>query len=237
MRNQKQQVRRTFVIGDIHGCWTELCQLMARFKEQFDLDLNEDRLILLGDYIDRGSQSAKVILWLIELLEQYGSEHVIPLMGNHEHMALDYFNEQNKERWMRNGAKETLESFELAQGTLEKFLSFSKELKLYFEDDNYLYVHAGIRPSMPLTEQTTRDLVWIREEFYKVTQAYHKPVIFGHTPVMSISGGYQPVEINGNIALDTSCVYGGYLSGLMIEPSGKRHVVQSDQNPDAFLET
>lgn len=228
--------KRTFVIGDIHGCLKELLELVSKFKNEHNMNLEQDQLVLLGDYIDRGPNSAEVIFWVEALLNQYGENQITALMGNHEHMAIDYFQGQNIERWMRNGAKETLESFEANEGAKERFLALTQKLKLYHEDENYLYVHGGIRPGVDLEEQTTRDFVWIREEFYGHENAYHKPVIFGHTPVSSISGGFIPMVINKNIAVDTSCVYGGYLSGLVIEADGSWQIVQSSKSTMAFIE-
>lgn len=220
---------RTFVIGDIHGCLTALNQLLERFKTDYDMVLSRDRLILLGDYIDRGPDSAGVIARVGELIARYGPNHVVALLGNHEHMAMDYFAGENQERWMRNGAEQTLSSFAENEGAKELFLKLATGFRTHFEDENFLYVHGGIRPEVSLENQSLRDFIWIREEFYGAKEAYHKPVVFGHTPVSSLNGGTIPFLINGNLALDTGCVYGGKLSGLIIEADGSWQFTQSSQ--------
>lgn len=221
--------KRTFVIGDVHGCLKAFNELLERFEREYDMALSRDRLILLGDYIDRGPDSAGVIARLVQLIADFGETQVVALLGNHEHMALEYFAGENQERWMRNGAAQTLESFSQNTGSQAQFLSLAKTLRPYFEDEHYLYVHGGIQPGIPLEAQSLRDLIWIREAFYQSPSAYHKPVIFGHTPVSSLNGGSVPSLIHGNIALDTGCVYKGYLSGLIIEADGSWQFIQTTQ--------
>jgi serine/threonine protein phosphatase 1 len=200
---------KTFVIGDIHGCCDELLELL----KAIDINLEEDKLILLGDYIDRGDKSLETVQLLQELRRKCNKDKLILLKGNHEQMAIDYY-EQGNERWFRNGAEATQKSFEMYGETVEDYLEFFKELSSYHEDEHFIYVHAGIKPRVSLAEQSARDLEWIREEFYLDAHASDKTVVFGHTPTRGIDGGDYPVKLNGNIALDTACVYGGSLSAI-----------------------
>ncbi len=144
-------------------------------------------------------------------------------------MALDYFDGMNQERWMRNGAAETLESLDRHEGFREVFINFMKNLPYTFEDEHYLYVHAGLRPGTGLENQTPWDLVWIREDFFMSQERFPKPVIFGHTPVRTITGETKPIVLHGNIAIDTACVYGGFLTMLVIQQDGTWEYVQSDR--------
>jgi serine/threonine protein phosphatase 1 len=100
-------------------------------------------------------------------------------------------------------------------------LAFLDRLRLYHETDDYLFVHAGIRPGVPLQEQDESDLLWIREEFYAHPGRYPKTVVFGHTPMREV------LMEDDRIGIDTACVYGNKLTCLSL-PS--REVTQTS-NP------
>jgi len=179
-------------------------------------DLAHDRLIMLGDYIDRGYQSYEMIRDIRALQEQYGNHHVILLRGNHEQMAIDYckYGDWN---YLINGGNTTIKSLRLHHDCLENHIEFFQELPLYYEDDYFIYVHAGMKPGISLSRQSEFDLLWIREEFYDQQYTAEKNIIFGHTPTFYIADNrFHPLTIHNKIALDTGCVYGGYLSALEI---------------------
>ena len=208
---------RTIVIGDIHGCYTELKNLISELKEGGKYNEKTDRLIFLGDYIDRGEDSRSVIEFIRKLQKNNGN--VIALMGNHEDMLLDYLDSYNT-NWLFNGYNETINSYDGFEKQFREDIEWMKTLPLYYEDEHFIYVHAGVDVNKPIEEQDRNTLLWIREPFIYNYKEYHKKVIFGHTPTISLNDKYKPLyTFAGNVDIDTGCVYGGALSALIIEDS------------------
>lgn len=203
---------KTLVIGDTHGCLDELQILLDSAAP----NLTNDRLILLGDYIDRGPKSYELLEYLQVLQNTYGRNRVVMLRGNHEQMAIDYMNKYDS-NWFWNGGKGTVRSFSNKQSNINDVVKIFESLPLSFTDNHFIYVHAGLRPGINLKDQRASDMLWIREEFYQSSFDFGKTVIFGHTPTSYINGKYYPVVMRNKIALDTACVYGGFLSALEIE--------------------
>ena len=196
-----------YTIGDIHGCLDPLRRLMDQ------IHLSEtDEVVFMGDYVDRGPDSKGVIDYLLTLQGRYTF-----LMGNHERMFLDFL--QGKERFLflYNGGEATLESYGGVGNIPASHLAFLNRLVLYYETDDYLFVHGGIRPGIPIQDQKPNDLLWIREEFYAYPGRYAKTVVFGHTPLREV------LMEEDRIGIDTACVYGNKLTGLIL-PS--RQVIQ-----------
>jgi serine/threonine protein phosphatase 1 len=205
---------RTIVVGDIHGCYNELVELITDLEDNGKYNKNTDRLIFLGDYIDRGEDSRKVIRFIREL--QKDNDNVIALMGNHEKMCIDYFSNRDY-MWEINGYYATLESYK-GYGELADDVNWMEQLPLYYEDEYFVYAHAGVDVDKPLDKQTQYNLLWIRESFLFSTKPYNKRVVFGHTPSLSINDGDKPYyTYTNNIGIDTGCVFGGYLTALIIE--------------------
>lgn len=221
-------MERMLVISDIHG---EL-EKFERLLEMACYDATRDQLLLLGDYIDRGPHSREVLVKVREL-EQLGA---IVLMGNHEKMLLDAYRNEEKavEHWFRNGAKQTLLSYGYAEDEAEgqaaairwteellDVISFVDKLPYYYETDDYIFVHAGVEPGIPVANCDPHKLVWIRGEFH---QGYCGPktVIFGHSPVRLLHGSDEVYfGTNSIIGIDGGCAYGGRLNCLEL-PS--RHI-------------
>ena len=206
---------RTIAISDVHGCYNELKELIKTLEEEGKYNKNTDRLIFLGDYIDRGKDSRLVIKYIRELQEY--NDNVIALMGNHEDMLLDYLCDRS-ESWVYNGHMTTLNSYDGFDKQFGDDIVWMENLPLYFEDEHFIYVHAGIDPSKPMEMQKKNTLLWVREDFIYDETECDKRVIFGHTPTMNLNGGSKPVMTygNGNIDIDTGCVYGGALTALII---------------------
>jgi serine/threonine protein phosphatase 1 len=202
---------RTFVIGDVHGEVGLLRKLIARLEPQ-----PSDRLIFLGDYVDRGEDSRAVIDYVLELREIF---ECICLKGNHEDMLLDYLEEDCARYgplvFLFNGGVATLESYgatdaeDLRQKMPAEHLALLHALVERFEDEHYIYVHAGLAPEPALEEHFASHL-WIRDSFIWSRKSFGKKVIFGHTPQPA------PLVMANKIGLDTGAFYSGVLTALEI---------------------
>ncbi len=202
--------KRTFAVGDIHGCRDKLDDLLQKIAPT-----QEDTLIFLGDHIDRGDASKQVVDRLIELTSTC---RCIFLRGNHEDMFLQYLEwGTNREIYLLNGGQTTLRSYcgeeVLSHSLVARALpmshrGFFERLAWYHEDAHYIYVHAGLRPGVPLIKQRHADLIWIREEFIRKQTQLEKKVIFAHTPV------HEPLVKDDKIGIDTGAVYGGALTAI-----------------------
>ncbi|MDD5558708.1 metallophosphoesterase family protein [Candidatus Methylomirabilis sp.] len=207
-----------YVIGDIHGCLEPLRRLIAQLR------LSEaDELVFLGDYVDRGPDSKGVIDYLLTLRGRYTF-----LMGNHERMFLDFLQGKERALFLYNGGIATVESYGGLSRIPAAHLAFLERLRPYHETQDYLFVHAGIRPGIPVQEQDESDLLWIREEFYAYSGRYPKTVVFGHTPMREV------LMDDDRIGIDTACVYGNKLTCLIL-PS--REVIQVSNPLDMYSRT
>lgn len=198
---------RTFAIGDIHGCYDELYALITKLIKDHDLRPKTDILVFLGDYIDRGPDSNKVIEQLVGFKKKY--PHWVFLMGNHEHMFLEDWIKKSdtyvRDIWRYNGGYQTLDSYEDQIVPVEHY-DFIEELQKYYEDDKYFYCHAGLLPNMTIEEnkQTPlRTFLWTRGEFLDSDHDWGKKVITGHTPNQEQIGepiiGAHRITIDGAI--------------------------------------
>lgn len=221
---------KTFVIGDIHGCLEQLQELL----EVISPDLRKDRLIMLGDYIDRGPNSYLTLQKVIKLQEEFGAQHVVLLRGNHEQMALDYLhNPSYRLNWRYNGGDSTLADFQKHGDDLTNYEGFLQGLPCYFEDEHFVYVHGGIRQGISLSQQKASDLLWIRDEFFLNPASETKPVIFGHTPTRWINGTWKPFIQQNRIGIDTGCIFGGFLSAVVLEEGVIKEIRQVGNNNSA----
>lgn len=206
---------RTIVIGDIHGCYNELKELILTLETEGEYKKGIDKLVFLGDYIDRGSDSRLVIEFIRNLKKE--NDNVIALMGNHEDMLLDYL-DGNNDNWLWNGHAATMASYNGFDKQFKKDVQWIRSLPLYHEDKYFVYVHAGIDAYKPMKKQDRFTLLWVREPFIYGAKEYHKRVIFGHTPTMNLTEENKPIcTYTNNIGIDTGCVFGGALTALIIE--------------------
>jgi len=208
---------RCYVIGDIHGCLDELRYLV----EGLPLE-SGDRLVFLGDYVDRGPNSKGVLTYILQLQKRDDLE-LICLKGNHEDMFLAYLGLPGRhgDMFLYNGGYATLISYGVnsKQSSLDEITSqissdhidFLKNLRMYFVMGRFICVHAGINPSKPLVKQNDTDLLWIRDEFINNPHRLPYTVIFGHTPRNAVL-----FDLPYKIGLDTGLVYGNKLSCLEI---------------------
>ena len=203
--------KTTYAIGDIHGYLNKLVDLINRIKPS-----RYDTLVFLGDYIDRGPDSRKVVDYLIELSRK---ANCVFLRGNHEELLLDYLDSgRHEDLWLENGGQAMVDNYITGKLTPEKLrdampaehLEFFHSLKYYHEDDAYIYVHAGLLPELPLEEQKPEVLCWIRNDFFQHATKRAKKVVFGHTHFA------LPMLSQDKIGIDTGAAYGGPLTGVKL---------------------
>jgi len=188
-------------VGDIHGCLDLLRQLLVQVAPGA-----EDQVVFLGDYIDRGPDSRGVLEFLLEFRKRW--PQTVFLKGNHEAMLLDYLAGRKRLRYLLNGGENTLYNYR-EKGRLqipEEHLQFLHDLRLYFETERFIFVHAGLRPHVATQAQHEKDLLWIREDFLESDFSWGKTVVFGHTPL------HKPRLAGDRIGLDTGAVYGRTLT-------------------------
>jgi serine/threonine protein phosphatase 1 len=202
--------QKIFAVGDIHGCYEKLAAMMKILPWNRE---DGDILVFIGDYVDRGPQSREVVEYLVRLKRRGGN--LVFLKGNHEKMLLDYYIQQRDQMlYVANGGGETIASY--VEGGIgrkafvlpEDHLEFLLGLSLYYETDNYIFVHAGLRDGIPLEKQSEEDLLWIREEFIYSPYDWNRRVVFGHTALET------PFVTPGKIGIDTGAVYGNKLTAV-----------------------
>mgnify|MGYP003388969276 CR=1 FL=1 len=234
-----------YAIGDIHGCLNELNSLHKKIFSAEKFKVEEDLLIYLGDYIDRGPKSKQVIDTIVDLKKK--EIKTIFLMGNHEEFMFDFlFNKNNNiKKWIDFGADQTFKSYDievvefikdsfddhiidrLRKTLLEKMshehFDFFKNLELMFIVEQYLFVHAGIDPKKSLKEQNKHNFLWSRsEEFFNESFKFDKIIVHGHTPEKNCIN--LPYRIN----IDTGCYFSGKLSGAALNDfDNKREFIDS----------
>lgn len=200
--------RETFIVGDIHGC----LEMVKRLIDKIEWNPSSDRLIFIGDYIDRGEDARGVVDFILELKED--SPLVACLIGNHEQMFLDYLSGVNTHGFILNGGTSTLRSYEEVRRSKDdplipsSHLDFFSSLLPMIELEEYYIVHAGFRPNIRVEDQDLFDMIWIRDEFIYSDYDFGKVVIFGHTPLSN------PVIMKNKIGIDTGAVYGNCLTCL-----------------------
>jgi serine/threonine protein phosphatase 1 len=205
---------RLFTVGDIHACPEELEALLAALSLQ-----PEDRLVFLGDYIDRGPGAREVVDFLLGMRADAVCAMTF-LKGNHEDMFLDFMGYEGNygEAFLMNGGVQTLSSYgctpfmnpaAIFAHVPEAHRTFFRNLELMFPIDEVLCVHAGINALRPLEEQDPEDLLWIRQEFIDNPHPLPYTVVYGHTPQREVR-----FDLPYKVGIDTGLVYGGKLSCL-----------------------
>lgn len=207
---------RKIAISDIHGCKQSFLALL----DQLALTTS-DQLFLLGDYIDRGSDSKGVIDTILNM-QQNG--YVIKcLMGNHEQMMLDALtgiNEEDTEIWLVNGGIETLRSYKVHDKPEipQQHLHFMENLELYCEIDEYILVHAGLNFKMPLPLSDEISMLWIRDWYQNLNRSWldERIIVHGHTPMpkTEIERQFQELKKLPVLDIDGGCVHKGRRRGV-----------------------
>ena len=188
---------RIIAIGDIHGCLDNLQRLIEKVSPN-----KSDLFVFLGDYINRGPDSPNTVEYLLSFSENF---QTVFLLGNHEQMCIDYF-DRRELAFLLNRGDETLRQYDDSGISISKHLDFFRSLRQYYETKDYVFVHAGLRPEIPLHYQEKKDLIWIRDEYQDSNYDWGKTIVSGHT------WWHSPVFHNNRILLDTGACYGNYLT-------------------------
>jgi serine/threonine protein phosphatase 1 len=202
-------MNRRFVIGDIHGCAKTFKKLLFNTLEVG----KDDDIYILGDMVDRGPNSKKVIDRVIKMQES--GYRIYPILGNHELLLLDSANfVQNHIAWFQNGAKATLKSFGInyAYEFKPKYLNFFQTLPYFYMLDDFIIVHGGLNFNIEDPFKDKESMVWIRDNLVNLEKTGGRRLVCGHTPT--------PLDLiqkslkKGKIQLDGGCVYYGRHPGL-----------------------
>jgi serine/threonine protein phosphatase 1 len=213
----------TYAIGDIHGSFALLRRLIARCRD--DAGGRPMTFVLLGDYIDRGPDSAGVVRAVMDLQAELG-ERAVALKGNHEKVALEVFDGTTEaDLWLEQGGEETLQSYGITdvRDLPADHVQWLRALPPRHDDGRRFFVHAGIDPEKPLDAQREHDLIWIREPFLSDRRDHRRLIVHGHTPT---ENGLP--DLRGNrLNIDTGAVYGGPLTAAVFD--------DTQTGPIAFL--
>lgn len=226
-----------FVFSDVHGCYNEMKEMLKLWDRQ------NEKLIYLGDMVDRGYNSLGVIKTMMELKKQYGNQVVI-LMGNHDEMFTDWLFLDPFSRSMNyyNGLHETIKSFyqndkmkfqkdtrkqraDYIKRNFPDVVQFIRDLPLYYEIETSIFVHAGINLKNTQWKEEKQSLLWIRDEFFYSPIKSKKRIFFGHTPTQFLnkdkSNDIWVSKYGDKIGIDGGCVFGGQLNGVKINRDGE----------------
>jgi serine/threonine protein phosphatase 1 len=214
--------RRVYAIGDIHGCDAQLANLHAIIAEDLaQRPVTSAVLVHIGDYVDRGADTAGVLNRLVGG-PPVDSLLVVNLLGNHDETMLHALSGDRAAAtdWLFAGGKPALQSYGIDPDSPRdswpgqippSHLAFLRDLTLRHREGGYLFVHAGVRPGVPLEQQAREDLLRIRQPFLYTEADLGAVVVHGHTPVKA------PVVRHNRIAIDTGAVFGGMLTCLVLE--------------------
>jgi serine/threonine protein phosphatase 1 len=198
--------RRIFAVGDIHGCRQKLDLLLDKLDWNPE---NEEELVFLGDYIDRGPDSFGVVETVLSLKQEY-PRLVTTLKGNHEQMFINFITGQDDISLQQNGVPMTMRSYDKNSPFPVSHFQFYLSLERYYQTEDFIFVHAGLRPGVPLDLQTEEDCLWIRNDFLHSEFDFGKTIVFGHTPFR------EPFILPGRAGLDTGAVFGGPLTCMEV---------------------
>lgn len=237
--------RRYYVIGDIHGRLDLYEPLIGAIEEDDAVSAPADsRVILLGDLVDRGADSAGVIARTRAWQQQ---RRVRVLAGNHEEMFLASFNKPEALRhFLKHGGYETLMSYGFTAKQMQKLdldeifamlptmvPASDRDYVTSFEDiiiaGDYAFVHAGIDPARPIEEQKRSDLRWIRDRFLNHEGPLPKVIVHGHTIFDRV------MDCGNRIGIDTGAFRSGVLTALVLE-GDQRRVIQACAGADGKIE-
>ena len=214
--------RRVYAIGDIHGCDIQLGNLHAAIAEDVARRPTDELVLLhIGDYVDRGVDTAGVLRRLLRdpLVPDM---QVVNLVGNHDETMLHALSGDRPAAtdWLFAGGRPALESYGIdpdspreswPENVPPEHLEFLRNLTLTHREGGYFFVHGGVRPGVPLEQQAREDLLRMRQPFLYSEMDFGAVVVHGHSPVK------EPVVRHNRIAIDTGAVFGGKMTCLVLE--------------------
>ncbi len=214
-----------YAVGDVHGCLDKLRTVEEVILRDAAATAGQKLIVMLGDYLDRGPDSAAVLDRLVSPLPDGLTR--ICLCGNHEAVFASLIDgSADLDAWLEFGGRQTIASYgidplylrndlgmnkqqvleELRRSLPEPHLRFLRTLPVSIETPQHFFCHAGVRPGVPIEEQSDRDLMWIRAAFLRSPVQIGKRVVHGHTPLP------QPHVDDCRISLDTGACQGGSLT-------------------------
>lgn len=198
-----------FIIGDVHGCLHTFLKLLDHWEPK------SETLIQLGDLVDRGNHSPRVLELAFSLKMNFKTETHF-LMGNHEHMMIKYMRGQDKQKiWLFNGGQLTLHQFEKRNIDPDNFATWLIDLPLLWENESIKVSHAGMS-GLGIAEDpnNTHGLLWNRKPLINI----QKLQVIGHTPQWDGQPKFNPESNSWNI--DTGAYGGMCLTGIKLEDNG-----------------
>lgn len=232
---------RTFAIGDIHGHFDQWIRLYDKIKKEAKFNPKKDQLIFLGDIIDGGDQTKQMLDWLMKMTKKY--PHWKVLFGNHEDLMIDALCRNGKvygsfDLWYQQGGRQTFQSFlpegisayekavsQIKDHITDKYIDFINSWPLFYENDKYFFVHAGLKPGLKIAEHKEllknitvekldkaesllQHMIWTRDEFIESDYDWGKKIVFGHTAT------HSPIVRNNKIGIDMMFHNDGSLCAL-----------------------
>lgn len=208
--------KNIIAVGDIHAMAHTLRLLLGYLEKKFSAD--DTQFVFLGDIIDRGPDSLPAVNQVCRIIDTYPGS--VMVLGNHDfflrHMANLSLAKDEEDRWLALGGINTLESYGLDEVDLvdagkalrrvrPRHVTLFEDAVSHFATESHFFVHAGVDPEVPLSEQLAHDLMWIRKGFLDHTAPFEKMIVHGH----SITPSELPEVYSNRIAIDT----GSYRTG------------------------
>jgi serine/threonine protein phosphatase 1 len=207
-----------FIVGDVHGCLHTFQKLMKHW------DPDTQRLIQVGDLVDRGNFVVETVAYTRALEEKY-PDKVTFVLGNHEDEVLTLAMSGENENWFQSLGVDTLNQYKRAKCPIKDDAKWFANMPLYYEDEYVFVSHAGLSATAE-DPYSRNSLIWHRNPIKDIG----KTQVYGHNPNMDFIPSHNPAT--HSYAIDTACVYGGKLTALVLdEKGGEIQIIQIMVDP------